>query len=77
MFSIKKDKKIRNIVFRCSDEDFNQIKQLALLYSAGNMSEYCLYAIKNFQITEKDLDIKRPPIENKRPVKKTSKIKRV
>ena len=53
-----KEKKSEFIGLRVSVEELNRIKQRALLYCEGNMSEFILYACLNYEIKEKDLEQK-------------------
>lgn len=56
-------KKSEFIGLRCSLEDLNKIRQRALIYCEGNISEFILYAALNYHISRKDLDESLP--ENK------------
>ena len=53
-------KKSEFIGLRLSLEDLNKIRQRALLYCEGNISEFMLYAAINYTISRKDLDEKLP-----------------
>lgn len=53
-------KKTEFIGMRLSLEDLNRIRQRALLYCEGNISEFMLYAALNYHISRKDLDEKLP-----------------
>ncbi len=41
---------------RCTQEEFNELKLKANLYSDGNMSEYALHAILNYEVVYADLE---------------------
>ena len=51
-----KKQKTRHIGIRTTDKEYNEIKKRALLYTEGNVSEFMLYAAKNYEIKEKDLE---------------------
>lgn len=61
-------KKSEFIGLRLSLEDLNKIRQRALLYCEGNISEFILYSALNYTISRKDLDDSLP--ENKIAPKK-------
>lgn len=56
-------KKSEFVGLRLSLDDLNKIRQRALLYCDGNISEFILYAALNYTISRKDLDDSLP--ENK------------
>lgn len=49
-------KKTEFVGLRVSQDELNRIKQRALLYCEGNVSEFMLYAALNYEIKEKDLE---------------------
>lgn len=55
---LKSDKiyKTEFIGIRCTEEQLNEIKIKAHIYSGGNMSEYVLYAASNFEVNYEDLE---------------------
>lgn len=55
---LKKKKKYRSrsVTFRLSEKEYNQLKQRALVYSEGRVSEFIRYALKNYEIHLKDLE---------------------
>jgi len=52
----EKNYKIKTVAFRCTEEDFNELKIKANIYSEGNVSEYVLYAAINFEVNYEDLE---------------------
>lgn len=58
MARLKRDKvyKVKMVAFRCTDEEFNELKIKANIYSEGNVSEYVLYAAINFEVNYEDLE---------------------
>lgn len=58
MTRLKKDKiyKTHFIGIRCTEEQHNEIKLKANLYTEGNMSEFTLYSALNFEPNYEDLE---------------------
>lgn len=58
MTRLKKDKiyKTEFIGIRCTEEQANEIKIKANIYTEGNVSEYVLYAALNFEVNYEDLE---------------------
>ena len=58
MARLKKKKvyKTRFIGVRCNDEQYNEIKLKANLYTEGNVSEYVLHAALNYEVSRDDLE---------------------
>lgn len=58
MTRLKQDKvyKASFIGLRCTEEQFNEIKIKANIYTEGNLSEYVLYAALNFVVNYEDLE---------------------
>jgi hypothetical protein len=48
--------KCKLIAFRCTEEDFNEIKIKANIYTEGNVSEYILYTALNYEVNYDDLE---------------------
>lgn len=68
----QKEYKTQFIGLRCTDEQYNKIKTAALLYTEGNISEFCLYALINFEIDSDDLEKDKAPILEAPPIKRKS-----
>jgi hypothetical protein len=58
MARLKRDKiyKTEFIGIRCTEEQYNEIKIKANIYTEGNVSEYVLYAAENFVVNYEDLE---------------------
>ena len=56
----KTKRKTHKIEVRVSLDFKNILKQKALLYCGGNLSEYILAALSNYEIKGKDLEEKSP-----------------
>jgi len=54
----KRKRKSQKIEVRVSEEFKNKVKQKALLYCEGNLSEYILSALENYKPRREDLEIK-------------------
>ena len=69
---LKKNKtnKSERFIFRCTEEEKNQIMRKALLYTEGNVSEYILFAAKEFvpdkDDFEKEEELPKPKRRNKK-----------
>ena len=48
--------KSKMIAFRCTEEEFNEIKIKANIYCEGNISEYILYTSVNYEVNYEDLE---------------------
>ncbi len=44
------------IAYRCTEEEFNEIKIKANIYCEGNVSEYALYTAINYEVNYEDLE---------------------
>ena len=58
MTRLKRDKiyKTHFIGVRCTEEQYNEIKLKANLYTEGNISEFTLYSALNFEPNYEDLE---------------------
>lgn len=55
---LKKEKKNKTarVNFRCTEADLNSIQLKANLYTEGKLSEYIVYASKNFVASKEDFE---------------------
>ena len=67
-----KEYKTQFIGLRCTDEQYNKIKRAAFLYTEGNISEFCLYALINFEIDSDDLEKDQGPVLGPQSIKRKS-----
>lgn len=56
----KSKRKTAKLEVRVSPEFKNKLKQKALLYCDGNLSDFILCALENYEMKRKDLEIKSP-----------------
>ena len=73
MARLKRDKiyKTEFIGIRCTQEQHNEIKIKANIYTDGNISEYVLYTALNFEVNYEDLEA--PELDEL--IKKSAKAK--
>jgi poly(A) polymerase Pap1 len=51
-----KSSKDERVSFRCTTEEFNELQRKANIYTDGNLSEYLIYAGKNFVPSKEDFE---------------------
>lgn len=66
----KKICKTEFIGFKCSKADREEIRLKSFVYTEGNMSEFILYAAKNFEPSYEDLEMDSIEVIVKKSAKK-------